>query len=64
MGERERIDEVEVASREEVLAAVREALTRLNLNRNQLEEQARQGRFTSEQARLIWSAIREVASPA
>jgi hypothetical protein len=64
MGEPERIDEVEVASREEVQAAVRDALSRLHVSRHELEEQARQGRFTSERARLLWSAIREVASPA
>jgi hypothetical protein len=64
MSERERVDEVEVASREEVQAAVRDALSRLRLSRQELEEQARQGRFTSERARLLWSAIREVASPA
>jgi hypothetical protein len=36
---------------------------RHHLTREQLEEQARKGRFSSERARVVWSAIHSVASP-
>lgn len=52
---------VEVVTPEQVSAAVRVALERLRLTREQLEEEARQGRFSSERARLVWSAIHSVA---
>lgn len=39
------------------------ALGRLHLTREQLEEQALKGRFSSERARLVWSAIHSIASP-
>lgn len=59
----ERENGVEIASKKEVAQAVRAALRELNLTAHQLKEQARTGRFSSERARLVWSAIRDVGTP-
>ncbi len=52
---------VEVVTSQQVEAAIRAALASIHLTRRQLEEQARSGRFSSERARLVWSAIQSVA---
>jgi hypothetical protein len=59
----ERTDEptVEVITRDEVATAVRDALRQLHLSMEELERQARTGRFTSTRARLVWSAIHDFA---
>ena len=52
---------VEVASSEDVQRAVRRSLDELGLTYEQLERQARRGRFQSNRARLVWMAISDVA---
>lgn len=55
--------DVEIATKKDVAQAVRAALRELNLTPQQLREQARSGRFSSERARLVWAAIRDVGTP-
>ena len=52
---------VEVVTDEEVASAVSTALSSLHLTIDELEQQAREGRFTSSRARLVWSAIHDLA---
>jgi hypothetical protein len=49
--------EVQFASEEDVTEAVGSALTRAGLTLEQLREQARQSRFSSERARTAWFVI-------
>jgi hypothetical protein len=51
---------VEVASKEEVRHAVRRSLRELGITYEELQAQARRGRFQSNRARLVWMAIRDV----
>jgi hypothetical protein len=48
---------VEVASRADLRAAVKHALTRANCTFDQLAEQAKTGQFSSMRARAAWVAI-------
>lgn len=49
--------EVTRATPEEWRASIKRALERLNLSRQQLEDQARQQDFSSTEARKLWLAI-------
>jgi hypothetical protein len=49
--------DVAVATREDLLAGVQDALDRLGLSLDELHEQAVRGSFGSETARLLWLAI-------
>jgi hypothetical protein len=51
----------EVLTVGEVQNAARLAVAGLGLTLNQLQDQARRGQFSSERARLVWIAIRDVA---
>ena len=55
---------VEVITTGDVEKAVAESLAELGLSFSELDAQARQGRFSSDRARLVWIAIRNVAAPA
>lgn len=50
-------DDVEFASDDDVRAGVERALAELGLTFEQLEAQARAGKFASERARLTWFMI-------
>ena len=51
---------VEIATDKDLRAAVRNALARAGLTMEQLEEQARTSRFTSEEARRAWFVVSSV----
>jgi hypothetical protein len=53
---------VEIATNQDIQEGVQDALRGLSLTLPELREQARAGRFSSERARLVWSAIRDVAT--
>jgi len=53
----ETIEPVEVASAEDLNAAIALALSKLDLSRAELEQQAVVGRFTSEAARRAWFLV-------
>jgi hypothetical protein len=53
--------ETEVLTAGEVQEAARRAVAELGLTLDQLRNQARRGHFSSEHARLVWIAIRDVA---
>ncbi len=57
----DREPDVLVATDDDLREAVRTALARLHLTYGELAEQARSGRFQSEQARITWMAIRDLA---
>jgi hypothetical protein len=50
-------DELTPATAEDLRVAVKRALDRAGLTFDQLQEQARTGRFSSVQARMAWVAI-------
>lgn len=52
---------VEVATEQDILAAARRTLRRAGVTVDELREQAREGRFSSERARLAWFMISPVA---
>lgn len=52
---------VEVATDEDIQAAARRALRRAGVTVDELRQQAREGRFSSERARLAWFMISPVA---
>ena len=52
---------VQHASQADIQAGVKKALAGLGMPLSQLREQARSGQFSSQRARLVWSAIRDVA---
>jgi hypothetical protein len=49
--------DVHEATDDEMREGVKRALDRLDLTYAQLERQAREGQFSSEEARLVWFAI-------
>jgi hypothetical protein len=55
---------VEEASAEDIRRAVRRSLQELKITYQELERQARQGRFQSERARLVWIAISDLGQEA
>lgn len=57
----DREPDVLIASDDDLRQAVRVALARLNLTYAELAVQARGGCFQSEQARITWMAIRDLA---
>ncbi len=52
---------VEVATDEDIQAAARRTLRRAGVTVDELRQQAREGRFYSERARLAWFMISPVA---
>lgn len=52
---------VEVATDQDIQAAARRTLRRAGVTVEELREQAREGRFSSERARLAWFMISPVA---
>jgi hypothetical protein len=54
--------QVEIASPEEMRAAIKAALDELGLTLDDLRRQAESGRFQSERARLTWLVIRDLRS--
>jgi RecB family endonuclease NucS len=57
-------DLVGVLAAGDVERAVAESLAELGLSFAELEAGAKQGRFSSDRARLVWLAIRNVATSA
>lgn len=57
-------DLVGVLAAGDVERAVGESLAELGLSFAELEAEARHGRFSSDRARLVWLAIRNVAASA
>jgi hypothetical protein len=55
---------VEAASKADIRRAVRSSLRELGITYQELERQARRGRFQSQQARLVWIAIRDLGQEA
>jgi hypothetical protein len=51
---------LDIASDQDVQHGVETALRSLSLTLPELRKQAEAGRFSSERARLVWSAIRDV----
>lgn len=56
------LEEVDVVTPEEISSAVERALGNLNMTYEELQNQAKVGRFSSERARLTWFAIRDLAA--
>lgn len=52
---------VEIATDEDIRIAVATTLNRLGMTYEQLAEQAETGAFSSEQARIAWMALRDLA---
>jgi len=57
-------DLVGVLAAGEVERAVEESLAELGLTFAELEAEAKRGRFSSDRARLVWLAIRNLAASA
>lgn len=57
-------DLVGVLAAGEVDRAVEESLADLGMTFAQLEAEAKRGRFSSDRARLVWLAIRNIAASA
>jgi RecB family endonuclease NucS len=57
-------DLVGVLAAGDVDRAVAESLAELGLSFAELEAEAQQGRFSSDRARLVWLAIRNIAASA
>lgn len=55
---------VSVLAAGEVDRAVQESLAELAMTFDQLEAEAKRGRFSSDRARLVWLAIRNLAASA
>jgi hypothetical protein len=55
-------DGLDIATADDVRAGVDRALRDLDMTITELRSEARAGRFRSERARLVWAAIRDVAS--
>lgn len=55
---------VSVLAAGEVDRAVQESLAELGMTFDQLEAEAKRGRFSSDRARLVWLAIRNLAASA
>lgn len=53
---------VQVASDADLKRAMNKALKRAGVTLEELRQQARQGRFSSEQARLAWFAISPIVT--
>jgi hypothetical protein len=53
--------QVTVVTRDEVAEQVRDALARVGVTFEELDAQAQQGRFESDEARRVWLAVRNVA---
>jgi hypothetical protein len=60
MTAREPAPATEILTAGEVQDAARRAVAGLGLSIDQLQDQARRGHFSSERARLVWVAIRDV----
>jgi hypothetical protein len=57
----EREDELEVASEQDLRLAVKRALDDIGMTFDQLAAEAEAGHFSSEQARMTWMALRDLA---
>lgn len=55
-------DEVQIATDADLKRAVAKALKRAEVSLDELKDQARQGRFSSERARLAWFAISPIVN--
>jgi hypothetical protein len=53
---------LEIASDQDVSAGVQNALSGLGMSLSELRDQAHDGRFQTERARLVWSALRDVVA--
>lgn len=54
--------EVDIVTDEDIQSAMTSALEKLGITIEALKEQARDGKFQSERARLTWFAIRDLAA--